>query len=295
MPSKQPSFLANATLNIPFELQELAMRPVPALQQASADALIQAVSENHDIPDAFLETTKDRHNIRLEGHLFVHGVRTAATALLMNEVMKEEKADPLILATGALLHDVGKTDPRICAILEGDCLAGPKMDTVPRELKRHPGVGRSAFNYAYGIRRAARTHMTRKQIAQVAEAILCHHERMDGTGYLGKRDEEIPQESRLIFVADALDVMQTPRGKGRLYKEEGVLGIEAAIAECRRSAGLPWNDSLTGQRQTSEHQFDPRIVEIATDIFAPSCRSAGESETEDLAPPIPLFAGNRRM
>jgi HD-GYP domain-containing protein (c-di-GMP phosphodiesterase class II) len=66
----------------------------------------------------------------------------------------------------------------------------------------------------------------------VADIILAHHERIDGSGYPnGLRAEEIPLISRMISVADTFDVM-TARDSYR----KPVPRAEA-IAELRRVAG----------------------------------------------------------
>jgi HD-GYP domain-containing protein (c-di-GMP phosphodiesterase class II) len=74
----------------------------------------------------------------------------------------------------------------------------------------------------------------------VAEWVLHHHERWDGTGYPdGTAGEEIPLGARIIFVADAFDAMTSDR----VYRAR--LSDEEAIVELERCAGT---------------QFDPAIV-----------------------------------
>jgi HD-GYP domain-containing protein (c-di-GMP phosphodiesterase class II) len=75
----------------------------------------------------------------------------------------------------------------------------------------------------------------------VADWVLHHHERWDGTGYPDRlRGEEIPLGARIIFVADAYDAMTSDRAyRGRLTPRE-------AVEELERCAGS---------------QFDPEIVE----------------------------------
>ena len=75
----------------------------------------------------------------------------------------------------------------------------------------------------------------------VAEWVLHHHERWDGTGYPDRlRADEIPLGARIIFVADAYDAMTSDRAyRGRLTPR-------AAVDELRRCAGT---------------QFDPEIVD----------------------------------
>jgi len=77
-----------------------------------------------------------------------------------------------------------------------------------------------------------------------------HHERVDGNGYPdGLRGEQIPLESRIIFVADAFEAMtaERPYAPARLPGE--------AMAELERNAGT---------------QFDARCVAALREaLFAP--------------------------
>jgi HD-GYP domain-containing protein (c-di-GMP phosphodiesterase class II) len=76
----------------------------------------------------------------------------------------------------------------------------------------------------------------------VAEWVLRHHERWDGTGYPdGVEGDEIPLGARIIFVADAYDAMTSDRSyRSRLTPQE-------AVAELEQCAGS---------------QFDPEIVAV---------------------------------
>jgi HD-GYP domain-containing protein (c-di-GMP phosphodiesterase class II) len=66
----------------------------------------------------------------------------------------------------------------------------------------------------------------------VADIVLAHHERIDGTGYPNRLPaDKIPIGSRIIAVADTYDVM-TARDS---YRRP--VSREAAIVELRRVAG----------------------------------------------------------
>lgn len=98
-------------------------------------------------------------------------------------------------------------------------------------------------------------------LQEVAELILAHHERFDGTGYPKQlRGEQIPLSARIFAVADAFDAMTTPR------PYQATRTISHAIAEIRQHAGL---------------QFDQRIVnaflEVPVEILA---RIHAESKEE---------------
>ena len=74
------------------------------------------------------------------------------------------------------------------------------------------------------------------------------HERYDGEGYPDQRKgEEIPIESRIIFVCDAYHAMTTDRPyRKRLPREE-------ALRRLKEAAGT---------------QFDPRVVDVCVDVLA---------------------------
>ena len=75
----------------------------------------------------------------------------------------------------------------------------------------------------------------------------CHHERFDGAGYpSGLKGEDIPEEARIIAVADAYDAMSSDRSyRARLSKEE-------IIDELKNCSG---------------GQFDPKFADIMIAII----------------------------
>ena len=135
----------------------------------------------------------------------------------------EDMNDLELLAT---LHDIGKMsiDEKIIT------KAGPLTDDEWMEMKKHPEVG-------YRIAQAS------SELASIADYILCHHEKWDGTGYpQGIRGDDIPLLSRIISVVDSYDAMTA---SDRLYRK--AMTEEDAINEISRCSGT---------------QFDPKIVDI---------------------------------
>ena len=79
-------------------------------------------------------------------------------------------------------------------------------------------------------------------ISNIAELILCHHERWDGNGYpLRLKGKEIPLECRILHVANAYNAMLHDRPYRQALTRERVLG------EIKHGSGT---------------QFDPQIVEL---------------------------------
>ncbi len=121
-----------------------------------------------------------------------------------------------------LLHDVGKVGvPR--EILAQTFRLNPRQQEV---LRRHPEMSAEIIRY-FDFASPA-----------VAEAVRCHHERVDGHGYpQGLSWRSIPLVARILAVADAWDAMIVARP----YRQ--ALTRERAEAELRASAGSqldPW-------------------------------------------------------
>lgn len=129
------------------------------------------------------------------------------------------------LKTVGLLHDIGKI-----AIDENILNKPGKLNEEEwNDLKRHPEIG-------YRILSSV------NDMAEMAEYVLAHHERWDGTGYpKGLKGEEIPLKSRIIAIVDAYDAMTSERA----YR--GALPKEIAIEELLKNAGT---------------EFDPELVKI---------------------------------
>jgi len=67
----------------------------------------------------------------------------------------------------------------------------------------------------------------------LAEIVLQHHERMDGSGYpRGLKGEEILIEARILAVADVVEAMASHRP----YR--AALGLDAALEEIEKNRGL---------------------------------------------------------
>lgn len=128
------------------------------------------------------------------------------------------------LSLVAMLHDIGKTSISEDILKKPDKLNEQEWE----EIKKHP---------AYGYNIASATG----EISHVAEDILSHHEKWDGSGYpRGLEGEEIPLLARIISIVDAYDVMT----HSRPYKEP--YSVEYALKELKDEAGS---------------QFDPGLVE----------------------------------
>ena len=135
------------------------------------------------------------------------------------------------LELGALFHDIGKIGiPE--AILSK---AGPLTDEERLIIEKHPELGEKIIAPI-------------DRLEEVRPIVRHCHERFDGAGYPDQRGgEEIPLESRIIFVCDAYHAMTTDRP----YRKR--LSDTEALHRLDEAAGT---------------QFDPRVVEVAKRVIA---------------------------
>ncbi|HYX78658.1 MAG TPA: HD domain-containing phosphohydrolase, partial [Solirubrobacterales bacterium] len=185
------------------ELDRLASGPNRNARLRAAASLAHAVDER----DAYTG-----------GHSHMVSELAARVAELMGLGGHEVE---LVRLAGSL-HDLGKL-----AVPE-EILRKPGPLTEPERmvLARHPQIG---FRMLESL-----------GVDPVAEWVLHHHERWDGSGYPdGLPGDQIPLGARIIFVADAYDAMTSER----VYRRR--VAPAEAIAELERCAGT---------------QFDPEIV-----------------------------------
>ena len=144
-----------------------------------------------------------------------------------------------------LLHDVGKV------AVPAEILSKPgKISQYEFNIiKTHPQVG-------YGILKRVEFPWP------VTQAILQHHERLNGSGYPeGISGEDIIIEARILGVADVVEAMSSHRP----YRP--ALGLDSALAEISRESGILYDYKVVGAClrlfQKNEFEFE-RLMEVAS-------------------------------
>ena len=99
-----------------------------------------------------------------------------------------------VIHTAGLLHDIGKE-----ALPDHILLGRSDLRHAERRLvERHPTDG-------------ARLLLRVEGLGEVANAVLAHHERIDGRGYPdGLGGDDIPVTARILAIAEAYDVLTAP-------------------------------------------------------------------------------------
>jgi putative nucleotidyltransferase with HDIG domain len=155
-------------------------------------------------------------------------VALLASALAQEMGLSEQQVEGVKMAS--LIHDIGKIS------VPSEILSKPgKMTEIESRLvKTHPQSG-------YEI---LKTITLPWPIAQI---VLQHHERLDGSGYpLGLKDKEILLEAKIIGVADVVEAMASHRP----YRP--AFGIEKALEEIS---------------QKKDILYSPEVADICIKLF----------------------------
>jgi PAS domain S-box-containing protein len=149
-----------------------------------------------------------------------HQRRVSQLALAMGRLMELPPGSLDAIHMAGLIHDMGKIS------IPAEILSKPgKLSSFEFEIiKSHPSIG-------YDILKSIEFPWP------LAEIVLQHHERLNGSGYPRKmKKDDILMEARILGVADVVEAMASHRP----YRP--ALGIEAALDEISRNSGTLYDD-----------------------------------------------------
>jgi putative nucleotidyltransferase with HDIG domain len=133
--------------------------------------------------------------------------------------MDEDRVQRIRLA--GVLHDIGKIGVPDSILQK----PGPLTTEEMAQMRRHPELG-------------ARI-LSSRELDDVREWLLAHHERPDGTGYpKGISADEIPLEASILAVGDAYEAMTSDR----VYRL--AIGTERARQELLDNSGTQFDRAV---------------------------------------------------
>lgn len=154
-----------------------------------------------------------------------HSIRVSDLCRALGRELKLSEVKIRKLKEAGYLHDIGKIvlDPK---------LLNKNHRLTPQEwneVKRHPIVGYRILNFF-------------DDTLDLAESVLAHHEKWDGSGYPKRlKGEEIPLLARIISIVEGFDRMTHDSDN------TNAMSVEQALREIREHAGT---------------QFDPKLAEV---------------------------------
>jgi putative nucleotidyltransferase with HDIG domain len=169
-------------------------------------------------------------------------VANIATAIARRLNLSESTVEGVEL--GALLHDVGLIG------LEEDenLLSGTEKGSQPGRFREHARIGADVAR-----------ELPRKDVADI---VLYHHEKFDGTGYPdGLRGEKIPLGARVVALAEVYDSL-----------------VSGGFPQ---SKNLSQTDVMNEIRSQAGRAFDPRVVDAFLEAIKSDAIERTASEVQD--------------
>lgn len=160
------------------------------------------------------------HKCNTSSHHMQH-VAEYTRAICVAMGFSAEKTEQISRA--ALLHDIGKLEIPDATLFD----PGKLTDEAFNMIRSHNQLG-------HDLLQTWDTDFFRL----AAEVALQHHERMDGTGYLKLKGEEISLPARIVAVADVFDALTAPR----VYKQPW--DFETAFSHIIENRGIHFDSKV---------------------------------------------------
>ncbi|MBI3479952.1 MAG: HD domain-containing protein [Nitrosomonadales bacterium] len=145
--------------------------------------------------------------------------------LIANEVAKKYRFDDEIVERifqFSPLHDIGKIGISDGILLKPGKLTGPEFDI----MKTHAAKGGEIIDMMLG-----NLGMGEFPHAEMLRNIaLYHHEAINGSGYNGLTDEEIPVEAKIVAVADVFDALTSSRPYKKAWSNDEAFAFLQSMA-----------------------------------------------------------------
>ena len=180
--------------------------------------LIGTVKENSLNIAETLISVVDARDPNLRGHSrYVQNVTVALYDQLPPE--KRKGINKVSLEYAALMHDVGKLGIPETILNK----PGALNDEEWRVMRNHPRLSREILDPLQSLR-------------EILPWIEYHHERIDGKGYYGIKESEIPYAAKIIAVADTYSAITMRRSykPPRTYEEAAEIMKKAAGTQLDR-------------------------------------------------------------
>jgi diguanylate cyclase (GGDEF)-like protein len=152
-----------------------------------------------------------------------HAVRMEKHAVEIGKILQlpQDRLDRIVLLTK--FHDIGKVGIPDSILMKPGRLTEQEWEI----MQSHSSIGK-------------RIAETSPELFDIAQLILLHHERWDGTGYpFGLKKRDIPVECRVLSIVDAFDAMTNDRP----YRK--ARPVQEAVREIAHCAGTQFDEELT--------------------------------------------------
>ena len=183
-----------ATLLIAAVLSLTIVRPFVRRQEQLSLEVEKKADENKQLSLQIVRSLADAIDAK-DQFTKSHSAHVSQYAAALAESLGWGKERISDLRYSALLHDIGKIGVPDSILNNPQRLTDVEYDMI----KSHAAMGGDILK-------------NKIMIGMAEDVARCHHERYDGTGYPnGLKGEEIPEEARIVAIADAFDAMNSNR------------------------------------------------------------------------------------
>lgn len=234
------SFLMETKLGQPLDSQEV---------NSTVDSLLNQVLDELNVFKG-ISVMKDK-----DEYLFTHSINVSILAMLVGRWMKLQEQQIRDLGICGLLHDIGKV------FINDNILNKPERlnDEEYEEIKKHCTLGHDIL-------------MQQKWVSpEIAQAVLYHHERTDGSGYpTGVKNYGSNSYAAIVAVCDAFDAItsnrvyskkRSPFTAADIIWEESFGKLNPAICEFFYSKITPF---LIGSQVLLSNQLQGTVIFVDT-------------------------------
>lgn len=175
----------------------------------------------------------------------VHNYRVTLYAVALGEAAGQSAADMRSLIAGAFLHDIGKIGISDSILLKPDRLTADEFEV----MKTHVSLGEDILRQS-------------SWLLQARDVVAHHHEKYDGSGYMGGlAGDAIPRNARIFAVVDVFDALTSRRP----YK-----------------APMSPASALEIMHQGRASHFDPALLDLFQPLATGLYASYGEADEAQL-------------
>lgn len=171
----------------------------------------------------------------------IHNYRVTIYSVRLAETIGLEKERIQSLIKGAFLHDLGKIGISDNILLKPGKLTEEEFNI----MKVHVHIGLEIVN-------------NYKWLIDAEDIVQYHHERFNGSGYIGLKEREIPINARIFTIADYFDALTSKRP----YKEP-----------------YSFEKSLQILREGNKTVFDPELLNAFLEIIPSLYTEVNATET----------------
>ncbi len=170
---------------------------IKAVENCNVDGLIQSAKRIVEDISRLDSLKVDMYDLRsYDDYTYHHSVNVAVYCVAVGMYLELDNNELIQLSQAGICHDLGKQKIPVAIINK----PGKLTDEEFAEIKNHP-------KYSYNI-----IENDSRISAAVRQAVICHHENENGSGYpFGKEGGEVSLLTRILHVVDVYDALISRR------------------------------------------------------------------------------------